>query len=292
MRTRARGLVAYLLIALGGCWSIWGIAWLLGMFDTSPRGQIIVAAGAFSPAIAAMLVRGVVTREGFADAGWRPHLRNKWPYYLFAWLSPLLVIAGIIALAKVIDLFQGVIAVPPTIIAAALGGAVISSPVFWGEEFGWRGYLQPRLFGDRPLAAAIGTGLAWGIFHYPVILVGYQGYENVSFGLAIFPVFTILQSIILGWLRQRTGSIWASCLGHAAANGIGGSLTAYLFLNSGNFAYLSYAGILAWMPLGVLCSCIVLADQLRRHRAGRRQGSADESRHEARNAASAVQAQV
>jgi len=292
MTTRAKGLIAFLLLTFGGCWSIWGIAWFLGALDTSPRGQIIVAAGAFSPAISALLVRGLVTREGFADAGWRSRLRAKWPYYLFAWLSPLLVVAGVVVLATVFDLYRGPIAVPPTVVAAALGGALISSPIFWGEEFGWRGYLQPRLLGARPLAAAVGTGLAWGVFHYPVILVGYEGYENVLLGLAIFPVFTVLQSIILGWLRARTGSIWAPCLGHAAANGIGGSLTAYLFLKGGNFTYLSYAGILAWIPLGVLCACFVLAEWVRRRRARRPHGRADESRADARDAVSAAQAKV
>ena len=70
------------------------------------------------------------------------------------------------------------------------------------------------------------------MFHYPLILVGFEGFENLAVGLAIFPEFKLLQSILQGWLRQRTGSIWVSCLAHAAAIGIGGSLTAYLFLEA------------------------------------------------------------
>jgi uncharacterized protein len=120
-----------------------------------------------------------------------------------------------------------------------------------------------RCFGHRPWLAAVLTGLIWGVFHYPLILIGFEGYENLAVGLAIFPVFTVLQSIVLGWLRLRTGSIWASCLAHATANGIGGSLTADLFLGGGWFPLTSYAGVLGWMPLGALCAWILLTGRLR-----------------------------
>jgi membrane protease YdiL (CAAX protease family) len=36
--------------------------------------------------------------------------------------------------------------------------ALLVTPILWGEEFGWRGYLQLRLLGQRPLLAAIATG--------------------------------------------------------------------------------------------------------------------------------------
>src|SRR5262249_19553579 len=124
-------------------------------------------------------------------------------------------------------------------------------------------YLQLRLFGGRLLPAGLLTGLIWGIFHWPLILIGYEGYENVFVGLAIFPVFTMLYSLLLGWLRTRSGSIWVACLGHAAANTCGGSLSATLFLHSGHFLLLSYAGVLAWVPLGTLCALLLLRRQVR-----------------------------
>ena len=60
------------------------------------------------------------------------------------------------------------------------------------------------------------------------------------------------------WLRLKTGSVWASCLAHSATNGIGGGLTAYLFLGSGHFLLTSYLGVLGWLPLGILAMWIVL----------------------------------
>jgi uncharacterized protein len=263
MRVINKGVLLFLFITFGITWSVWGLAWVLGILNTGPSGQIVVALGAFGPAIAAIIVRRLVTHEGFADAGLRPNLRHGWPYYLFAWLIPLPVVVTIVVLSGALGIVnihiitQRAAATPATLLVAVLGGALLSAPLFWGEEFGWRSYLQLRL-GSRPLPASIITGLIWGLFHYPVILAGYEGYENVLVGLAVFPISTILLSITFAWLRLKTGSVWASCLAHSATNGIGGGLTAYMFLGSGHFLLTSYLGVLGWLPLGILGMWIVL----------------------------------
>jgi membrane protease YdiL (CAAX protease family) len=267
MRGDNKGVPIFLLIAFGGTWGVWGIAWLLGVFNPGPVGQIVVALGAFAPAIAAIVVRTLVTHEGFAGAGLGLRLRKGWPYYLFAWLIPLPVVAAIVALTAALGIVRADVIVqrlataPAALPLATLAGALISAPLFWGEEFGWRSYLQLRL-SRRPLYAAILTGLIWGVFHYPVILVGFEGYENVLLGLAAFPVSTVLLSIIFAWLRLKSGSVWVTCLAHAATNGIGGGLTAYMFLDGGHFLLTSYLGVLGWVPLGILCAWIVLTGRL------------------------------
>jgi hypothetical protein len=102
------------------------------------------------------------------------------------------------------------------------------------------------------------------VYHYPVILVGFEGFENTLLGLIIFPVTTVLLSIMFGWLRSRTGSIWITCLAHSATNGVGGALLAYLYLGSGSFLLTSYVGVLGWIPLGLLCVGLLVTGQLKR----------------------------
>lgn len=266
------GIGVFLLLAFGGAWLTWGAAWLLGAFKTdSSIGQVAVALGAFAPALASVVVRRWVTREGFADAGLGLSIRGHWPYYLFGWLIPLPVVWMIATLATALGLNSVHSDLSPLLILTAVAGSLVSAPIFMGEELGWRGYLQLRVFTGRPLLAACATGLVWGVFHYPVILAGFEGYENVYLGLAIFPVFTILLSIIFGWLRLRTDSVWVTCLAHSASNGIGGSLTAYLYFGGGSFLLTSYAGVLGWLPLGAICVWIVLTRQLDRVTAFRQQ---------------------
>ena len=149
MSRDATRIAGFLLLAFGGAWSIWALAWLLDVFDTSVAGQLIVAVGALSPAIASIVVRWL-SREGFADAGLRPNLRNRTLYYAVAWLLPLPVLGVVIALAAALGLPFANRDLPPTAVVTALLAAVLVAPLFFGEELGWRGYLHGACLGGVP----------------------------------------------------------------------------------------------------------------------------------------------
>lgn len=89
MNNKTKGIVSYIVLAFGLAWIMWEIAIQLGIGPGHTLFQLAVLPGAFAPAIAAIIVRQWITREGFGDAGLRPNLRSKWPYYLVAWLLPL-----------------------------------------------------------------------------------------------------------------------------------------------------------------------------------------------------------
>jgi membrane protease YdiL (CAAX protease family) len=282
MNNKTRGILSYIVIAFGLAWILWEIPIRLGVSLSNPLFQVVILPGAFAPAIACIVVRRWITREGFGDAGLRLNLR-KWPYYLAGWLLPLPVVAIVVLLAAALGIAQpdftltrglqalsggaappqmpsGIIVLLPL---QLLLTAVIATPLLWGEEFGWRSYLQIRLFADRPLLAAVATGLLWGVWHYPINLRGYNYPGHPILGLVLFPISTTLLSIILGWLRLRTGSIWAPSLAHAATNAVGGSLTVLLFLGSAaDLIWVSYLGVLSWLPLGLVCLWIILSGGL------------------------------
>jgi membrane protease YdiL (CAAX protease family) len=283
MSNKTRGILVYLSIAFGLAWVLWEVPLRLGLSPRNPLFQLAVLPGAFAPAVATVVVRKWVTREGFEDAGLRLNLR-QWRYYLVAWLLPLPVTAVIVALAVALGIGQPDFslmralsalapegtslpsALPanllPLIVVQSLVTALVATPILWGEEFGWRGYLQLRLLGQRPLLAAVTTGLIWGVWHYPINLRGYNFPDHPVLGLILFPVSTTLISIILGWLRLKTGSVWAASLAHAATNAIGGSLTTLLFAGGPDPIFVTYLGLLGWLPLGTLCAWIVFSGQL------------------------------
>ncbi len=271
-----KGVVAYLLIAFGIAWAWWEIVIRLGISVGSPLFQLAAIPGAFAPAIAAFIVRRWITHEGFADAGLRLDLR-KWPYYIVAWLLPLLVVGCIVILASFLglepdfSLGRGMPAGVPAyvrshswlLVAAMPINTIFATPILFGEEFGWRGYLQLRLFPERPLLSAVVTGLIWAVWHYPLMLRGYNFPDNRLLALLVFPVSTIFLSIIFGWLVLKTGSIWSSSLAHSATNVIGGSLSLLLFGGGATLLFVSYVGILGWIPLGALSAWIVFTGQLK-----------------------------
>ncbi len=141
--------------------------------------------------------------------------------------------------------------------------AICLAPISWGEEFGWRGYLQLRLFPERPVLSAVITGLIWGVWHYPALLRGYDFPDNKVAGPLVFTVTAVLFSIILGWLRLKTESIWPCSLAHAAMNAIAASLTVVLFGGGASLLFVFDLGILGWIPLGAFSAWVVFTGQLK-----------------------------
>ncbi len=257
-----KGVIWYLILAFAGAWIPWEIALRAGIPVSSQAFQIAALPGAFAPAIAAIIVRKWITREGFADAGLRLNL-EKWPYYVVALLLPFAVLAVVVLEAKVFSIATPDVSKVLTLAPLLALTAIVSTPVFWGEEFGWRGYLQMRLFVGRPFWAACATGVIWAVWHYPVILRGYDYPGHPLDGAAVFTVGTVLTSIVFGWLRNATGSVWATSLAHAATNAIGAGLGIALFGRE-NPVLVGYAGLLGFVPLGLLCIWIVWTGRLSR----------------------------
>jgi membrane protease YdiL (CAAX protease family) len=87
-----------------------------------------------------------------------------------------------------------------------------------GEELGWRGFALPRLQARHSaLAASLIVGAAWGIYHFPLFLLG-----SPIRPLALFLPFAIgsvIMSIFYTWMYNGTGgSLLIVVLLHATTN--------------------------------------------------------------------------
>jgi uncharacterized protein len=201
-----------------------GIAWLPFIAQIAGMAAVGPVLMPVAPAIACIVVRRWVTREGFGDVGLRPRLRH-WPIYLVALLWPV----GAAFVTSLVTLALGL--APPgytvpwgdsdpswSMLAVWTLMSVAIAPLVLGEELGWRGYLQLRLFPARPLAAALATGLIWGIWHYPLILSSGEPTTSIKLTLITLPVATMTFSVFLGWIRSVTGTVWATSLAHSSNN--------------------------------------------------------------------------
>ncbi|MFN0181025.1 MAG: lysostaphin resistance A-like protein [Gemmatimonadales bacterium] len=266
----------FLAIAFGLAWGMWGLLFALGITPRVPSFQIWGTFPGFAPAVAAIITRHWIEREGFADAGMRPNLRASWGYYLLAWLMPLGIAALITGLAVLLQ-----VSTPDPTLARAYAvlspetgppAPLLSFPLpvmplllslfttvlMWGEEFGWRGYFQIRIFEGSPLSAAVVTGLVWAWWHTPMILTGGDQYAATPLlGMIVFPITGVLLSIIWAWLRKKTGSVWVCCLAHGATNSVGSLMVVSLFYGGPNWTLVSYFGLLGWIPLGAICLWLI-----------------------------------
>jgi uncharacterized protein len=269
MGLKSKGVLTFLLISFGLAWGAVFVArFVLGMSLVNPLVQIPMA---FSPAIAALIVRQWVTREGFRDAGLSPRLRSARWYYLVAWIGPALVLAATVGLAAALGLYRpdgsplpqlvpGVELPGPAGLLLVLVAPVVLLPAFWGEEFGWRGYLQ--LHASRsPLQATVITGVVWAVWHYPLVFTDYVEYANPFLKIATWTPSIIAQAIILAWLFLRSGSVWVACLAHAGNNLIIGALAHPLLVEGGGLDP-STADLLGLIPLVAVCAWILLTGRL------------------------------
>jgi len=287
------GIALYIVLTFGISWSIW-----LGLRAIGVPFTIRTAIGMFGPALSALLVR-LIRREGFADAGLRlvgrGH-RGGWRMYLAAYIAMPLLIAAAIGFALLVGtqhwafsenlhvLAQGITktlvaqgkSLPSglsaeqlaliTIIsqtALAFTLAILINMIFtFGEEFGWRGYLLPKLAPLGGIRAAIIVGVIWGLWHAPVIVLdGYNYPGHPWLGVAMMVVFTTALSMVFTWLRFRSGSVWPSTLAHAAYNGQAGFAT--LLLSRTDSLLSAPIGIIGLVPMIVFAIWLAITGRLK-----------------------------
>lgn len=113
---------------------------------------------------------------------------------------------------------------------------VIQSIPFFGEEFGWRGYLQPRL--QKLYGKKIGVvilGFIWGIWHLPLCFTLYSP-QTPIYCVIQHICLCIFMGIFLGYVYMKTNSLWAPILIHLTNNTIAiastGSYSHTITLNS------------------------------------------------------------
>ena len=104
---------------------------------------------------------------------------------------------------------------------------------YFGEEFGWRVYLQDRLF---PLLGSykgvLVLGIIWGAWHYPMNAMGYNFPGQPILGNVLMTIFTIVMGIILSYAVLKTGSVWAAVIIHLFNNKAGNVVAAYIAYSS------------------------------------------------------------
>lgn len=251
-RLDARRILIFLTFAFGLAWlTALAVAQTGGLADsptlpgTGLSLALLLIAGPYmwAPALAHLLTRWV-TREGWRDTGVRPNVRG-WPYWLAGWVLPaVMTVAGSViyfvffpqhydpALTRLRDLLaqSGQAALDPWFVAVTqtLMGVLIAPLIngffTFGEEFGWRAYLQAKLMPLGPRRALLVLGVIWGVWHWPVIAMGHNyglDYPGAPWlGMLAMVWFTLGLSVFLGWLTLRDGSVWPAVIAHAAINGI------------------------------------------------------------------------
>src|SRR6516164_9485487 len=67
----------------------------------------------------------------------------------------------------------------------------------FGEEWGWRGFLLFKLLPLGQWPALVFSGALWGLWHTPVVLLGYNYPLHPRFGVLLMTIFCVIMGILL-----------------------------------------------------------------------------------------------
>lgn len=205
---------------------------LLGTIGPLPLCTVIASAGAFLLVVIQNLKKS--RRENLLPA--RLSFGRNYRYYLI--LSA--VFFALFILGLLISHYAG-LGLPTmefspstfsVFIGITLALILVTWPKYFGEEYGWRFYLQDRmlpLFGS--FKGVVLIGIIWGLWHLPLSLMGLNFPENLALGNLLFIVWAVVLGIIFSYAVLKTGSIWIAVLLH----GINDSIVSigYLYIANG-----------------------------------------------------------
>jgi membrane protease YdiL (CAAX protease family) len=236
LQKRSFSLWLYLLIVFGLSWpfqivaAIWGIE-LLPRYVLHATSMCMVTVGTF-------IAGRYVFRDGFGGAGWR------WgkPKHYLAVIGLVLLLW---AVPTIIDLAVGTLSLPDHITGVQIVWIFVFllgfAPCF-GEEFGWRGYMLPRLAQRfSPRKAVVIHSVIWWAWHLPVLIgigvhAGIATAEEATIPVSVSVSATVAAVVLLGaapailhgvvfayiWTRSR--SLAVVTVYHLAYDGVRDSI--------------------------------------------------------------------
>ena len=246
------------------------LVYVVGVLSLATAGGMITNTGQeigglvfiFGPILMMVLLRSL-GGDGWQDAGLRLDLRSKWYWYLFSVLAYPVTIGIVLALGTalgVTSFTHETSAFIPVLLIGVLSQLGPRVLLAMCEEWGWRGYLEPRLeaAGCTDLPRHLLVGVVWASWHVPLILT--TDYTDLDYAV-FFPLFAIgviTTALVYGQLRKASGTVWTSVLMHGVGNAVAWTLIQndMVVINNkvlaniapeGVFMFLLWGGLAWWM---------------------------------------------
>ncbi|MGN1411201.1 MAG: type II CAAX prenyl endopeptidase Rce1 family protein [Oscillospiraceae bacterium] len=223
-------ILIYIILSFGITWALFYVGDVKSIYlsdrEITGKQNLFAILSMFGPALANFITRGL-TREGMQKSLLKFNIEGNFIYYVISVVVMILMALFNGILFPLIYLRKVELNVSPIMFIglnlSIISSAICSWIVYFGEEFGWRGYLYPKLeelFGTGK-TIVIG-GIIWGLWHTPELLQGH----NFGKDLPLFPISNIILMCIdcifigafLTYLTKKTNSIYPACIAHSLNN--------------------------------------------------------------------------
>ncbi|MGO3649830.1 MAG: CPBP family glutamic-type intramembrane protease [Agrococcus casei] len=138
---------------------------------------------------------------------------------------------------------------------------VVQATIFaFGEELGWRGFLVPALAPLGFWKMSLISGVIWGVWHAPLILLGYNFGRTDALGVLMMIGFTFFVGVLLNWSRMWCRNVYVAAVGHGALNSvITIGIIFLVFDNETPDGFLQTAiGLPGWIVMAVLIALMAV----------------------------------
>lgn len=297
-KVETKRLVIFLALCFGVTWvtELFGVIpmYRSGDIDNVKEAADLISQIMLAPALSALVAR-LFTREGLVKSGFQFNFSEERFLFLFGWFgtSILALIGAVIYFLVFRDNFDpnmtnfvasysenaaqaGTQLTPVEIVAGVKAdllvkfftAAVLDVINAFGEEWGFRAYLLPKLFRKvGTIPAMIISGFASGLWYAPLVAIGYYyGEGNGGFpvvNIVAMCLFGTVTGIIYAFLTLRTGSIFPAVFAHSAMNVMMAQASQFTFDGGNFFVGPAPTGILAGIPL--IITAIICLISIHKH---------------------------
>ncbi|MBQ1463614.1 MAG: CPBP family intramembrane metalloprotease [Ruminococcus sp.] len=226
-------------------WNVYGEPLYAG--ENEQLAAIAYVVGVFGMMIpsAAVLITRLATKEGFEKSYLGAYFKGKSGYWAASVIVPVLEsITGLLMIWAFFISGTSLHDSYPNINSQTIGefilqlssSVIIFFPAF-GEEWGWRGYMMPKLLKLMPKPAAIVVGgIIWGLWHAPLTVAGhnfgtdYPGYPFT--GIGIMCLECVLMNCFLTLVTEKTRSIYPAAFFHMIHNNLNPTILILVFASA------------------------------------------------------------
>lgn len=301
---RLKPIVYYVVIAYALAWLVALPLWLGGQGLGDPLFTVYALVMMLTPTVAALLVTRFAEPKdqrpggpGIARSLGLWPLKPVGPFLAFlaaGWLLPMLLVMGGLLLGAVVGLYPADFANLPVLrglmaqqapqaaeqVMSMSAGMLLATQLFnillgsiinmvpaLGEEIGWRGWLVPRLEPWGKTATVLVSGVIWGLWHAPLILLGYN-YPGVPGWLSLLAMsgMTISFGAVFAWLRLASGSVWPAALAHGSFNAAAGLFVVFAATSDLDLLVIAPLGWTGWILPLILAGLLLWKLPLKRAR--------------------------
>lgn len=278
-----------------------GVAWFIEIFGVMPYynsedtemaslATELMSQIMLTPALAALVTR-FFTKEYLVKSGLQINISEHKFLFLFGWFGAtiLTAIGAVIyfiifrsnfdpnmtnfvnvyneaaaAAETTIDTVDVVASYKTDLVTKLFTAALLDFINSFGEEWGFRAYLLPKLFrkiGSIP--SMVLSGLISGLWYAPLVVMGYYyGTGNAGFpvvNIIAMCIFGCVTGIIFSYITLRTGSIFPAVFAHSAINVMMSQASLFTFDGGNYFVGPSPTGIIGGLPF-IIVAAICLYD--------------------------------